>query len=184
MSIRSASILAPGHVVQMPNVEYETTAHCVPARSVSRAMHSRDATLYLVSLEKTGISSKSVHNRFYFVAPPPVIEKEEYRNPCVPSPCGQNAECRDINGSPSCSCLPTYLGSPPNCRPECTVNSDCPSHQACIRQKCMDPCPGSCGVGALCNVLNHTPICTCPAGYTGDPFTICNPAPPPPRRKK
>lgn len=114
--------------------------------------------------------------------PPPQIEHEPYRNPCVPSPCGPNSECRDINGSPSCTCLPTYLGSPPNCRPECTINSECPSHQACINQKCADPCPGSCGFEAICNVLNHIPTCTCPAGYTGDPFRICSPAPPPPRK--
>lgn len=94
-------------------------------------------------------------------------------NPCVPSPCGLNAECRDINGIPSCSCLSSFIGSPPNCRPECTVNSDCSPSQACIREKCRDPCPGSCGVFAQCSVLNHVPICSCMEGYTGDPFTSC-----------
>lgn len=99
-------------------------------------------------------------------------------NPCVPSPCGQNAQCQDRNGVPSCSCLPNYYGSPPNCRPECTINPDCPSNKACIRNKCIDPCPGSCGNNALCNVINHTPICTCIDGYTGDPFSNCRPIPP------
>lgn len=65
------------------------------------------------------------------------------------------------------------MGSPPNCRPECTINSDCPSNKACMNQKCRDPCPGSCGLGANCAVLNHIPICTCPEGYTGDPFANC-----------
>lgn len=74
---------------------------------------------------------------------------------------------------PSCSCLQSYIGSPPNCRPECSVNSDCLSNQACIREKCQDPCPGSCGILAQCSVNNHVPICTCPEGYTGDPFTNC-----------
>ena len=52
-------------------------------------------------------------------------------------------------------------------------------------QKCLDPCPGSCGVLARCSVQNHNPICSCPAGYTGDPFTRCveqpkvTPKPPP-----
>jgi hypothetical protein len=69
--------------------------------------------------------------------------------------------------------LATYVGSPPNCRPECTINSECPSNLACIREKCRDPCPGSCGAGARCSVINHTPICSCPDGYTGDPFSYC-----------
>lgn len=100
------------------------------------------------------------------------------RDPCNPSPCGANSQCRNINGGPSCSCLATYVGSPPNCRPECTINSECPSNQACIREKCRDPCPGSCGFNARCSVINHTPICVCPEGYVGDPFTSCSPAPP------
>lgn len=108
-----------------------------------------------------------------FLAPPPVVVEEPIRDPCVPSPCGPNSQCRNINGSPSCSCLPNYMGSPPNCRPECTINSECPSNLACIREKCRDPCPGYCGAGAQCSVINHTPICTCPDGYTGDPFTYC-----------
>lgn len=117
------------------------------------------------------------------VPPPPVIHDEIIvRDPCYPSPCGSNAQCRNSNGSPSCSCLPTYIGTPPNCRPECTINSECMSSKACIREKCIDPCPGSCGVYARCNVINHTPICTCPDGYTGDPFTSCHPEPPPPQR--
>lgn len=99
-------------------------------------------------------------------------------NPCVPSPCGPNSQCRDVGGSASCSCLVNYIGSPPNCRPECSINAECPSIKACIREKCRDPCPGSCGAGAQCSVINHTPICTCPEGFTGDPFTNCFPKPP------
>lgn len=115
--------------------------------------------------------------------PPPPQTREPYRDPCVPSPCGQYAICRMTNEQPTCSCLPSYTGSPPNCRPECVINSDCASNRACINEKCRDPCPGSCGVYAVCNVLNHTPVCTCPVGYTGDPFINCHPqpAPPPPR---
>lgn len=96
-----------------------------------------------------------------------------YRNPCIPSPCGLNSECRDTNGSPSCSCKPGYIGTPPNCRPECVVNTDCPSHQACIAEKCRDPCQGSCGFNTECRVQNHIPNCVCRNGFTGDPFTQC-----------
>lgn len=94
-------------------------------------------------------------------------------NPCVPSPCGPNSKCRDVGSIASCSCMPNYSGSPPNCRPECTISADCPSNLACIHENCRDPCPGSCGSNALCRVLNHIPICTCSEGYTGDPFSSC-----------
>lgn len=96
-----------------------------------------------------------------------------YNNPCVPSPCGLYSECRDYNGSPSCSCKATYIGVPPNCRPECVVNTDCPSHLACIAEKCRDPCQGSCGFNTDCRVQNHVPNCVCRSGFTGDPFTQC-----------
>jgi len=94
-------------------------------------------------------------------------------NPCVPSPCGPFSTCQDRGGYPSCTCMPNYIGSPPYCRAECSINSDCTSNKACIREKCRDPCPGSCSFNALCTVINHIPACTCPDGYTGDPFSNC-----------
>lgn len=98
-------------------------------------------------------------------------------NHCVPSPCGPYSECRDLGGAPSCSCRETYIGTPPNCRPECISSNECASNLACIREKCKDPCPGSCGTNAECTVQNHTPICTCINGYIGDPFVTCHLAP-------
>lgn len=94
-------------------------------------------------------------------------------NPCQPSPCGPNSQCREINNQAVCSCLPDYIGSPPGCRPECTVNQECPTIQACVNQKCTDPCPGVCASNAQCQVKNHSPICSCRPGYTGDPFSRC-----------
>lgn len=79
-----------------------------------------------------------------------------------------------MGGSHLCLCRPNYFGSPPNCRPECTINAECASNLVCINEKCRDPCPGSCGVIAICNVMNHVPICICPDGYAGDPFTYCH----------
>lgn len=95
------------------------------------------------------------------------------RNPCSPSPCGPNSVCRVINQQPVCSCVAGYLGAPPACRPECTVSSDCPLSEACSNQKCVNPCPGSCGFSTICNVVNHNPICSCLPGFTGDPFVRC-----------
>lgn len=107
------------------------------------------------------------------------VRPVENINPCVPSPCGGNAICREQNEAGSCVCLPDYIGNPyEGCRPECVLNTDCPSNKACIRNKCQDPCPGTCGQNADCQVINHLPSCTCRQGYTGDPFTYCALLPP------
>lgn len=95
-------------------------------------------------------------------------------NPCVPSPCGPNSQCQVKGDTPSCSCLPEFIGSPPNCRPECITNSECSYNKACINMKCKDPCPGSCAVNAICQVISHAPTCHCQPGYVGNPFTYCS----------
>jgi len=94
-------------------------------------------------------------------------------DPCQPSPCGSYSDCKTVNGHAVCSCLPTYIGSPPACRPECVVSSECSQDKACMNQKCKDPCPGTCGQNAKCQVINHSPICSCPPNYIGDPFIRC-----------
>lgn len=110
-----------------------------------------------------------IKSKFLLPGPPP------RQNPCSPSPCGPNSQCRVNNDQAVCTCLPNYVGSPPSCRPECVVSSECPSDRACINNKCSDPCPNTCGIGAHCTTKNHNPICACPAGQTGDPFTRCSP---------
>lgn len=97
------------------------------------------------------------------------------QHPCNPSPCGPNSQCREINNQAVCSCIPGYIGSPPTCRPECLTSSECPLNEACVNQKCIDPCPGTCGINTNCQVINHNPICSCLPRYTGDPFTQCKP---------
>lgn len=93
----------------------------------------------------------------------------------MPSPCGENSQCRTKNnGHAICSCLPDFIGSPPNCRPECVHHAMCAQNRACARQKCVDPCPNTCGDNARCQVVNHNPICSCAAGFTGDPFNACS----------
>lgn len=39
--------------------------------------------------------------------------------------------------------------------------------------KCQDPCAGSCGANAECQVASHVPLCSCGQGFTGDPFRGC-----------
>lgn len=102
------------------------------------------------------------------------VDKKEHHYGCSQSPCGKFSQCREINGQAVCSCLPGYHGSPPTCRPECVVSSDCLSKQACQNQKCIDSCLGSCGVNAVCRVLSHNPICDCLPGYTGNPVSHCH----------
>lgn len=95
----------------------------------------------------------------------------------MPSPCGANSICTVNQNRGLCSCVPGMFGAPPNCRPECIINTDCPSNRACITQKCSDPCDGVCGFNAECHVQNHQPICFCIGGYRGDPYTQCEAQP-------
>lgn len=95
-------------------------------------------------------------------------------DPCAPSPCGPNSQCRELNDHAVCSCLNGFIGTPPSCRPECVVSSECNQNKACVNQKCIDPCIGTCGLNTRCQVVNHNPICSCSPGFTGDPFASCN----------
>jgi hypothetical protein len=101
------------------------------------------------------------------VAKPPVKD-----DPCNPSPCGPNAQCN--NGI--CTCFPEYQGDAyRGCRPECVLNSDCPRDKSCRQNKCYDPCPGTCGQNAICDTINHIPMCSCPQGMAGNAFVECRP---------
>merc|ERR1719310_1816694 len=90
--------------------------------------------------------------------PTTTTPRPEIIDPCRPSPCGINAECRERQGAASCTCLPGLQGNPYiECKPECSINPDCPINLACIRNKCVDPCPGVCGIRASCRVQSHSP---------------------------
>ena len=106
-----------------------------------------------------------------------IVDPPRPENPCVPSPCGPNAECQVRGDTFACSCMQNYVGVPPNCRPECTINPECPPHLACMQQRCRNPCDGICGVNAQCSVVNHNAVCSCNDNYRGDPFSLCQPAP-------
>ena len=60
---------------------------------------------------------------------------------------------------------------------ECNYHSDCSPSDACFNHKCVDPCSLSnvCGHGADCSPLNHSAVCTCQPGGTGDPNLGCTP---------
>ena len=136
---------------------------------LSWRLHRRSIYVLPTQTTSTYVTTILYHLKFikYIAAPKPVED-----DPCNPSPCGSNAQCN--NGI--CTCLPEYQGDPyRGCRPECVLSSDCPRDKACVRNKCIDPCPGTCGQNAECSVVNHIPICTCLPGYTGSAFVICRP---------
>ena len=69
-----------------------------------------------------------------------------------------------------CRCPPRMFGNPyQRCNPECAVDSDCPRNLACRSELCYNPCEGACGDNTHCLVVMHQPVCTCVAGYAGDP---------------
>lgn len=133
--------------------------------------------LYDASKKRVRCQCKTLHISFlnYLFLEPPVLVPSG--NPCVPSPCGPNSQCRVIGNTPACSCLPNYIGRAPNCRPECSISEECPSNLACQSEKCVDPCPGSCGANAECTVIKHKSVCSCAVEFTGDPFSGCSPIP-------
>ena len=118
---------------------------------------------------KINLIPKTISGLYQIISAEPIEA-----DPCEPNPCGPNSNPpRNVGDRCQCSCLPEMIGSPPNCRPECQINADCPTDRACINRKCQDPCPGLCGVNAYCRVRNHVPICVCNQGYIGDPFSSC-----------
>ena len=53
----------------------------------------------------------------------------------------------------------------------CASDSECPTDKACFNGNCVNPC--NCGLNAECVVIQHTPLCFCPPGYSGDPRVEC-----------
>lgn len=97
-------------------------------------------------------------------------------SPCSKSKCGVNAICQDVGENALCSCPPDFQGDPlVECKPECIINSDCASNEACVNKKCIDPCSfdNICGLHAVCLCSDHTVSCFCPDGYIGDPLAQC-----------
>lgn len=172
--ITNARILVLESAELTPNVECKTIHLFVSVLSATKAIRReavfrrKSVRLFINFLLESKEQWLILLSLFTGKATPKPIQ-----NPCRPSPCGPNSQCREINDHAICSCMAGYIGVPPMCRPECVVSSECPLNKACISEKCADPCPGTCGSNARCNVVNHNAICSCSPGYTGDPFTGC-----------
>lgn len=64
----------------------------------------------------------------------------------------------------------------PPATPQCEVDGDCADKELCDRKlhRCVDACASKeCAVNALCNATQHTAICYCITGYTGNPDVHC-----------
>lgn len=114
--------------------------------------------------------------RFYSA----IISGDQQRNttrPCTASPCGPNTLCDTYTDQVAVcgGCDSVNNGNDPLCHPECLSNTDCQFNQACIGWKCADPCLGSCGINANCQVILHAPVCSCPIGLYGNPYDSCSP---------
>lgn len=103
-------------------------------------------------------------------------ESQKSKSPCSNKRCGINAICQDVGNSARCYCPTDFIGDPNiECKPECEMNSDCPSNEACVNNKCIDPCTTKnvCGINAVCLCSDHTVSCHCSDGYIGDPLVQC-----------
>ena len=111
----------------------------------------------------------------YIPAPDTITGCREKPDPCNPNPCGPNAECIPAGDTAQCKCPPGYQGDPfVSCRKgECEYDRECPVSLACFDYNCRDPCIGTCGQNADCQVNNHRPICSCREGFRGDPLSFC-----------
>ena len=69
------------------------------------------------------------------------------------------------------------LPVPPEVPVGCASDDDCPEYTACRNRKCINPCAldKPCAPSAICKVVNHNPVCTCPNGFIGSPYTRCSP---------
>ncbi|KAJ8668693.1 hypothetical protein QAD02_010356 [Eretmocerus hayati] len=107
-------------------------------------------------------------------------------NPCQPSPCGPNTDCRPTRdyAYARCGCLPGYFGDPRSAQgcelgQDCVVDDDCPENRACVDSLCQNPCvdpdiecPPS---QPSCVVLDHKAVCRskdCPPGAAAVNSTV------------
>ena len=161
--------------MKMPSVESTITIRFVTVQKNSPEIHS-----FVVNLSLPVPKNQSFRNDpilvFHHHAVIYCIICWFYRTPFEPFlKLGPNSKCQVVSNQAQCGCQDGMIGSVPNCRPECVRNSDCPSNQACINQKCKDPCAGICGPNTQCRVVGHNPVCSCKDSYTGDPFRSCVP---------
>jgi hypothetical protein len=132
------------------NSECELSKACKNRRCVDPCLETRcgiRASCRVVSHSPVCECDKGYYGDPFYRCEEDKIEDEPVReNVC--ERCGPFSLCREISGTFVCKCLEGYIGAPPNCRPQCLVNSDCSNSLACNNMKCVDPCSNACGFNA------------------------------------
>lgn len=91
----------------------------------------------------------------------------------MPNICGPFSNCTILKNTVICLCQYGYTGTPPNCKPDCVINSECAPNKACVKNRCINPCSNLCAPNSHCRVINHKATCICKPGFTGDPMKRC-----------
>ena len=93
-------------------------------------------------------------------------------SPTIPISCSKDEDCplAHLCSLVSVSNISTGFVNG-RCVVGCRSSKHCPIDQWCRNGQCDDPCNGSgvCGLQAVCSVVSHEPVCSCPAGMRGQP---------------
>ena len=161
-------------------VECESNNDCAPTKSCDKKQQQCVDPCNGVTCGKKGSCRTENHKPICYCQP----GYQPSNGQCVdidectkPTSCHSTAICRNSPGSFSCSCPEGSVGDAKNsgCKPrsECQADRDCPAASACREGRCVDPCIGQCGQGAICEVVGHQASCSCPARTSGNPRTEC-----------
>lgn len=108
-------------------------------------------------------------------------------NPCAkPNICAAEQTCSVFDSLPlrtvMCKCpIDTITDNTGHCvpvahdQPQCRLDEECPDSDKCVSGTCRLACSvEQCGVNAQCQSTKHRAVCSCAAGYEGNPRFECS----------